>query len=96
MSEAFDVRKSDQPFDQSRSLVAVIELSQSSRLVGDMVPGLQRSPLKKLYPDKDGVAPVSWTVTDLGERGVAGPFRNPRVTDSRWRSAAGADCTIPR
>jgi hypothetical protein len=35
MSESFDVRKSDQPFDQSRSLVAVIELSQASRLVAD-------------------------------------------------------------
>ena len=25
---------------------------------------------------KNGVAPVSWTVMDLGERGVAGSFRS--------------------
>ncbi len=53
MSETFDVRKSDQPFDQSRSLVAVIELSQGSWLVGGLVPGLQRRPLKKLKPEKE-------------------------------------------
>ncbi len=53
MSESFDVRKSDQPFDQSRSLVAVIELSQASWLVGGMVPGLKRRPLKKLEPEKE-------------------------------------------
>ncbi len=53
MSEAFDVRRSGKPFDQSRSLVAVIELSQASWLVGGIVPGLQRRPLKKLSPDKE-------------------------------------------
>jgi transposase len=53
MSETFDVRRSDQPFDQSRSLVAVIELSQASWLVGGMVPGLKRRPLKKLEPEKE-------------------------------------------
>ncbi len=53
MSEAFDVRKSDKPFDQTHTLVAVIELSQASWLVGGMVPGLKRSPLKKLEPKKE-------------------------------------------
>lgn len=52
MSEAFDVRKSDKPFDQTHTLVAVIELSQASWLVGGMVPGLKRSPLKKLEPNR--------------------------------------------
>ena len=33
-------------------------------------------PMPKLGPWVDGVAPVSWTVMDLGERGVAGSFRN--------------------
>ncbi len=53
MSDSFDVRKSCKPFDQSRSLVAVIELSQGSWLVGGLVPGLQRRPLKKLKPEKE-------------------------------------------
>ncbi len=55
MSEAFDVRKSNKPFDQTRTLVAVIELSQASWLVGGMVPGLERSPLKKLKPDREAL-----------------------------------------
>ena len=50
MTHPFDVRKFDRPFDQNRTLVAVIELSQTSWLVGGMVPGLKRSPLKKLKP----------------------------------------------
>jgi transposase len=53
MSNFFDARKSTIPFDQSRSLVAVIELSQGSWLVGGTVPGLQRRPLKKLEPSKE-------------------------------------------
>ncbi len=53
MTEPFDARKSDRPFDQDHTLVAVIELSQSSWLVGAMVPGLKRNPLKKLKPDEE-------------------------------------------
>ena len=55
MSDPFDVRKSARPFDQSHTLVAVIELSQASWLVGGMVPGLERSPLKKLSPDQEAL-----------------------------------------
>ncbi len=46
MTDRFDVRKSDRPFDQDHTLVAVIELSQASWLVGGIVPGLN-SPLTK-------------------------------------------------
>ncbi len=53
MTQAFDARKSNKPFDQNRRLVAVIELSQTSWLVGGIVPGLKRSPLKKLKPEKE-------------------------------------------
>jgi len=53
MTDPFDVRKSTRPFDQNHTLVAVIELSQASWLIGGMVPGLKRSPLKKLEPKKE-------------------------------------------
>jgi transposase len=48
MTNTFDTRKSCIPFDQSSTLVAVVELSQDSWLVGAIVPGLKRSPAKKL------------------------------------------------
>ncbi len=53
MSDPFDVRKSARPFDQDHTLVAAIELGQASWLVGGIVPGLKRSPLKKLKPEKE-------------------------------------------
>ncbi len=48
MANIFDTRKSCTPFDQNSTLIAVIELSQGSWLVGGIVPGLERSPAKKL------------------------------------------------
>jgi transposase len=38
-------------FEQDSTLIAVIELSQSSWLVTAIVPGLERHPLKRLAPD---------------------------------------------
>jgi transposase len=48
MANTFDTRMSCIPFDQNSTLVAVIELSKDSWLVGGIVPGLERSPAKKL------------------------------------------------
>ncbi len=38
--------------DQDGTLIAVIEMSQSSWLVAGTVPGIERQPLKKLAPDE--------------------------------------------
>ena len=48
MTNIFDTRKSCFPFDQDSTLVAVIELSKNSWLIGGIVPGIERSPAKKL------------------------------------------------
>src|SRR3712207_6379088 len=40
---------------QDGTLIAVIELSQSSWLVAGIVPGLGRQPLKKLEPDQEAL-----------------------------------------
>jgi transposase len=40
------------PLDQDRTLIVVVEMSQSSWLVSAMVPGVDRHPLKKLAPDE--------------------------------------------
>jgi hypothetical protein len=43
-----DLSRSLIPFDQATTLVAVIELSQSSWLIAGTIPGIERQPLKKI------------------------------------------------
>ena len=50
-----DLSRSLVPFQQDDTLVAVIELSQSSWLVAGTVPGLERQPLKKLAVDEQAL-----------------------------------------
>jgi transposase len=50
-----DLRRSLVALDQHRTLIAVVELSLASWLVGGIVPGIQRDPLKKLVPDAEAV-----------------------------------------
>ena len=50
-----DLSRSLVALDQHSSLIAVVELSLSTWLVGGMVPGIERDPLKKLVPDEDGL-----------------------------------------
>jgi len=52
MTQPNDLSRSLTPFVQDKTLVAVIELSLSSWLVGGVVPGIERQPLKKLAPDQ--------------------------------------------
>ena len=47
MAKPDDLSRSLVPFEQSSTLVAVIEMSLSSWLVAGIVPGLDRHPLKK-------------------------------------------------
>jgi transposase len=39
--------------DQNGTIIAVVELSQSSWLVGGMLPGIERQPCKKLEPSPE-------------------------------------------
>lgn len=52
MPNANDLSRCLAPLEQDSTLIAVIELSQSSWLVAGIVPGIERQPLKKLEPDK--------------------------------------------
>ena len=58
MSRPNDLSRSFSPFDQQRTLVVVIEMSQSSWLVSGIVPGVDRQPLKKLDPDENALLRV--------------------------------------
>ena len=53
MAATFDTRKSSVPFNQNSTLVAVVELSKKSWLVGSIVPALDRSPCKKLDANEE-------------------------------------------
>ena len=46
-----DLSRSLVAFDQTSTMVAVVELSFRSWLVAGLVPGLTRQPLKKMGPD---------------------------------------------
>jgi transposase len=53
MPQPNDLSRSLTALDQDSTLIAVIEMSQASWLVGAIVPGIERHPLKKLVPDAE-------------------------------------------
>ena len=50
-----DLSRSLVAFDQDTTLIGVVELSSKTWLVGGIVPGIGRDPLKKLVPDQEGL-----------------------------------------
>ena len=50
MPQPNDLSRSLTPLQQDSTIIAVIEMSQASWLVAGLVPGIERHPLKKLYP----------------------------------------------
>jgi len=55
MATLNDLNRSLIPLEQDATLIAVIEMGQSSWLVAGVVPGIKRQPLKKLAADPDGL-----------------------------------------
>ena len=55
MPQPNDLSRSRVPFEQDATIVAVVEMSQSSWLVAAIVPGLDRHPLKKIEPDPEAL-----------------------------------------
>ena len=53
MSELNDLSRSLTSLEQDKTIIAVIEMSQSSWLVAGIVPGIERHPLKKLAPSEE-------------------------------------------
>ena len=53
MSELNDLSRSLTSLEQDKTIIAVIEMSQSSWLVASIVPGIERHPLKKLEPSEE-------------------------------------------
>src|SRR5437762_12726060 len=55
MQKLNDLSRSPSPLDPDGTLIAVIEMSQSSWLVAGIVPGVERQPLKKLAVDESAL-----------------------------------------
>src|SRR5947199_9847935 len=53
MPEPNDLSRSLVALDQDSAIIAVVEMSQSSWLVGGVVPGIERQPRKKLEPSPE-------------------------------------------
>ena len=47
-----DLSRSLVAFDQNSTVIALVELSSATWLVGGIIPGINRDPLKKLVPDQ--------------------------------------------
>jgi hypothetical protein len=58
MPQPNDLSRSLTALDQDSTLIAIIEMSQASWLVGAIVPGIERHPLKKLAPDAEELLQV--------------------------------------
>src|SRR5208283_1149531 len=52
MRPSNDLSRSLVPFDCDATVIAVVELSQKTWLVGGIVPGINRHPEKKISPDE--------------------------------------------
>src|SRR6201988_138263 len=55
MAKQNDLSRCLVTLEQDATVIAVIEIGQSSWLVAGIVPGLERDPLKKLSPDQDAL-----------------------------------------
>ena len=55
MRQANDLSRCLTALDQDSTVIAVIEMSQSSWLVAAIVPGIERHPMKKLEPDPEAL-----------------------------------------
>jgi transposase len=97
-----DLSRSLAALDENSTLIAVIELSRSSWLVGGLVPGVSREPLKKLAAD----AAALWRVLEqwCAEAAAAGrPIERICVAYeagrdgfwlARWLRGRGVECHV--
>ena len=92
MPQPNDLSRSLVALDQNSTIIAVVELSQSSWLVGGMVPGIERQPRKKLEPNPERLLALVHRWRDESvragtarSRGLRLPSK-PAATASGWRA----------
>ena len=91
MSQPNDLSRSLVALDQDSTIIAVVEMSQSSWLVGGILPGIERQPRKKLEPSPERLLAVLYRWQDEAvrpgapSRGLRLPSK-PAATASGWRA----------
>src|SRR5436190_2813652 len=94
MPQPNDLSRSLVALDQNSTIIAVIEMSQSSWLVGGIVPGIERQPRKKLEPSAESLLGLLQRWRDersrpaARSRGLHWPSK-PAATASGWRAGFG-------
>ena len=90
MPQPNDLSRSLVALDQNSTIIAVIEMSQSSWLVAGMLPGIERQPRKKLEPNPERLLALlhRWRDEAVGpaarSRGLRLPSK-PAATAFGWR-----------
>ena len=93
MPQPNDLSRSLVALDQNSTIMAVVELSQSSWLVAGMLPGIERQPRKKLEPSPERLLAVllaggmRWSGLGARSRGLRLPSK-PAATASGWRAGS--------
>jgi transposase len=102
MPQLNDLSRSLVALDHNSRIVAVVELSQSSWLVGGVLPGIERQPRKKLEPSPERLLAVlhRWRDEALGAGGnitrIAVAFEAGRdgFWLARWLAARGVEAHV--
>ena len=97
-----DLSRSRIALEQDSTIVAVVEMSQSSWLVAAIVPGIDRHPLKKLEPDQEALLRLLWRWRDEAAKAgktiarVAVAFEAGRdgFWLARWLRARGIEAHV--
>ena len=101
MPQPNDLSRSLVALDQNSTIIAVLEMSQSSWLVGGVVPGIERQPCKKLEPSPERLlAVLHRSAAPLGAWPVSDETSKPspiwRGTDSSNPSPSRGESTNHR
>src|SRR5438552_3665324 len=83
MPQPNDLSRSLVALDQNSTIIAVIEMSQSSWLVGGVLPGIERQPCKKLEPSPERLLALLHRWRDEAVR--AGPHYHANCAGLRSR-----------
>jgi transposase len=102
MSQSFDASKSLTALEQNSTLIAVIEMGQSSWLVAGLIPGVERQALKKLEADEGELLKLLHRWRDEAVRAgreikrvvVAYEAGRDGFWLARWLRARGLECYV--